>query len=146
MSNFDKTQVDVVYTTPIEIGDIAIGTCWDKQKEECDHERIYRVSRKFKHQSTIEHLRVIYLFKVNHNDEEDKRYLENTDVTECISFFINDPFSKIEVKDDETYVVSTNLRVLMSAYDNNLLSKDLLIESIIPDEYRFLFTGDNDEC
>jgi len=48
--------VKLLHFTPLKIADISIGKCWDKQKEEVDKERMYRVANKFKHSSTIEHI------------------------------------------------------------------------------------------
>ena len=51
----NKCSVELLHNTPIEVIDTAIGTCWDKQKDEIDFERMDRVVNKFKHASTSEH-------------------------------------------------------------------------------------------
>ena len=56
-------KVELLSSTPIHIADIAIGKCWDKQKDYCDTERIERVANKNKHKSTIEHL--VYNFDID---------------------------------------------------------------------------------
>lgn len=51
-------KAELLHNTPLKIADIAIGTCWDKQRGTgiIDYDRIDRVANKFKHASTIEHL------------------------------------------------------------------------------------------
>lgn len=51
-------KVELLSITPIKVGDIAIGTCWAKQRptDVVDFERMDRVANKFKHESTIEHI------------------------------------------------------------------------------------------
>ena len=56
-------KVSLLHATPLSNTDIAIGKCWDKQKEEVDYERIERVGNKNRHSSTLEH--VVYTFDVD---------------------------------------------------------------------------------
>jgi thymidylate synthase (FAD) len=49
-------KVELLHHTPISIMDKAVGTCWDKHKDEIDLERLDRVVNKFKHQSISEHV------------------------------------------------------------------------------------------
>lgn len=56
-------KVELLHSTPLWVADRAIGKCWDKQKAECDLERIARVANKDKHKSTIEHL--VYTFDID---------------------------------------------------------------------------------
>lgn len=51
-------EVTLLNITPLKIGDIAIGTCWGKQRADdvVDIERMDRVANKLKHASTIEHI------------------------------------------------------------------------------------------
>lgn len=49
-------DIKLLYYTPLDVADIAIGKCWDKQKEKVDCDRMYRVGNKFKHSSTLEHI------------------------------------------------------------------------------------------
>ena len=55
-------QVKLLHATPLEVGDLAIGKCWDKTSDKWK-ERMYRVANKFKHASTIEHIN--YSFDVD---------------------------------------------------------------------------------
>ena len=143
----EKIEVKILHSTPLSVADKAIGTCWDVQKDETDRKRMYRVGRKFKHSSTIEHLRLVYTFKENHNCDKDAKHLTPLETTDIIQFFVNNPFSIIEAKTDFDYVVSTNLRVLLEAYDDGELYEELILDNLIPEEYKFLFTGlgDDDE-
>lgn len=58
--NFEiiKPKVKILHYTPLKIVDIAIGTCWDKQRDEdvVDLVRMERVVNKFHHASTAEHV------------------------------------------------------------------------------------------
>ncbi len=58
-------NVRLLYNTPLKIADIAIGTCWDKQRDDdvIDLERMDRVANKFKHASTIEHVTYNFYIK-----------------------------------------------------------------------------------
>ena len=51
-------KIELLSHTDLKIADIAIGTCWDKQRDPdvIDTERMERVANKHKHASTIEHL------------------------------------------------------------------------------------------
>ena len=51
-------SIELLHHTPLKIADIAIGTCWDKQRggDVTDCLRMNKVANKFKHASTIEHL------------------------------------------------------------------------------------------
>jgi len=55
--------VKLLHSTPLSLADKAIGKCWDKQKEEVDCDRMYRVGNKFKHSSTLEHIN--YTFDID---------------------------------------------------------------------------------
>jgi len=55
-------KVKLLHNTPLEIGDLAIGKCWDKTSDKWK-ERMYRVANKFKHASTIEHIN--YTFDID---------------------------------------------------------------------------------
>lgn len=52
------TKVELLHITPLKVADIAIGVCWDKQREQdiVDLERMDRVANKFQHLSTVEHI------------------------------------------------------------------------------------------
>ena len=58
-------EVELLSSTDLKIADIAIGTCWDKQRgsDIVDIDRIDRVANKFKHASTIEHLTYTFYIK-----------------------------------------------------------------------------------
>ena len=56
-------EVKLLHATPLALADIAIGKCWDKQKEEVDVKRMYRVGNKYKHSSTLEH--ISYTFDID---------------------------------------------------------------------------------
>jgi len=58
-----KHSVCLLSNTDIAIADRAVGTCWDKQKDEVDLGRLDRVVNQFKHGSTVEHL--VYTFTIN---------------------------------------------------------------------------------
>ncbi|MCH9712817.1 MAG: FAD-dependent thymidylate synthase [Proteobacteria bacterium] len=49
-------KVVLLNSTPLEVADLAIGKCWDKQCDTVNKERMKRVGIKFKHASTLEHI------------------------------------------------------------------------------------------
>ena len=60
-----KTNVKLLHATPLKIVDIAIGTCWDKQRDDnvIDTIRMDRVINKFHHASTAEHINYNFYIK-----------------------------------------------------------------------------------
>jgi len=57
--------VRLLHNSPIELADLAIGKCWDKEAKDVGHmiERMYRVGNKNKHASTLEHIN--YTFDID---------------------------------------------------------------------------------
>lgn len=57
--------VTLLTSSPLEVADLAIGKCWDKESKGVGHmlERIERVGNKNKHASTLEH--ISYTFDVD---------------------------------------------------------------------------------
>ena len=50
-------EVKLLHNTPLEISDLAISKCWNKNSgEQVNEERMHRVGNKFKHSSTLEHI------------------------------------------------------------------------------------------
>lgn len=51
-------KISLICNTPLEVADLAIGKCWDKESKGAGHmiERIERVGNKNKHASTLEHI------------------------------------------------------------------------------------------
>ena len=58
-------DITLIHNTPLEVADLAIGKCWNKESKDIGHmlERIYRVGNKNKHGSTLEHIN--YTFDID---------------------------------------------------------------------------------
>jgi len=56
-------EVQLISNGNLELIDKAVSKCWDKQKEQVDLKRMYRVGHKNKHESTLEH--VSYTFDID---------------------------------------------------------------------------------
>jgi thymidylate synthase (FAD) len=58
-------EVTLLHSSPLELADLAIGKCWDKESKDEEHklERIHRVGNKNKHASTLEHIN--YTFDID---------------------------------------------------------------------------------
>lgn len=57
--------IQLLHHSPLEVADLAIGKCWDKESKDISHmlDRMYRVGNKFKHASTLEHIN--YTFDID---------------------------------------------------------------------------------
>ena len=87
-----------------------------------DKELIYRISRKYKHTSTIEHITVSFY----------------TNMRDILRFFRENPFSKVL---DDKYVY-TNLRVLIENMNNPSVTKVISSKEFQNSELSFLFKDD----
>jgi thymidylate synthase (FAD) len=58
-------KITLLHNSPLDIADLAIGKCWDKESKDEAHklERIHRIGNKYKHASTLEH--ISYTFDID---------------------------------------------------------------------------------
>jgi len=117
-----KDYIHILDYTPVEVVDLAIGTCWGVFKDEPDEVRMKRVINKFKHKSTVEHCRLTIQFNP-----------VDIGARELISYFNSNNFSYVKAHKD-MFLVNTNLRVILESVILNADVKRLLT----PEPYHFL--------
>lgn len=116
--------INIIRHTPLAVCSKAIRTCWDSHHKsdnggERDKELIHRVGNKYKHKSTLEHLKIIF---------EVKKPNEN-----LLHIIQTNPYFKY-LKYNDYFCVSTNVRAIQEAnLDRTILQK------LIPKDYTFLF-------
>jgi hypothetical protein len=125
----------IKYIEPLIVAN-AIRTCWQSfDKSDYggskDMELIKRVGIKYKHQSTLEHCKIII--------ETD--FLDGF----LYTFFQENPYSNLHMeiisdndKDEAKYTIVTNLRVLIENYKNN----EHYFYDLIPEPYKYLVEGE----
>lgn len=117
-------MIELINYTSLRICAHAIRTCWQSHERSDgggpkDKALIDKVGNKFKHSSTLEHLRLTWVM----------------DTVEIVRLFKENDFSIVtEGKKPHTWVVSTNVRALQQMrWDPHTLLR------LLPEEYDYLF-------